>query len=188
MLYNKYGGVNMNKLIDMFISFFKIGAFTFGGGYAMIPIIQAEVVKKKKWISEEEFLDIIVISQSFPGALAVNTSIFIGYKLGGAIGAVMALLGTIIPSFLIILIVASYFIGFRDNHLINLAFKGIGAAVPVLVLTAVISLSKSIKKNYGNFIIVITVVISVSFFNLHPVFAILLSGLYGFLFLRKKVD
>ena len=177
----------MKKLLTMFLSFLKIGAFTFGGGYAMIPLIQAEVVDNKKWITEDDFLDILVISQSFPGAIAVNTSIFIGYKIQGIRGAVLALLGTILPSFLIILLVASYFMQFRDNYYVNLVFKGIAAAVPVMVLIAVVNLSKSIKKNYTNFFIIIIVVLSISYFNIHPVLVILLSGLFGFIFFRKKV-
>ncbi|SUY54661.1 chromate transport protein [Clostridium tetani] len=98
----------MKKLLTMFWSFFKIGAFTFGGGYAMVPLIEVEVVDKKKWIDKEEFLDTLVIAQSFPGALAVNTSIFIGYRIGGAVGAIMALLGTVLPSFFIIIFIASF--------------------------------------------------------------------------------
>lgn len=178
----------MKKLFSMFLSFLKIGAFTFGGGYAMIPLIQAEVVDNKRWITEDDFLDILVISQSFPGAIAVNTSIFIGYKIQGIGGAVLALLGTILPSFLIILLVASYFMQFRDNYYVNLVFKGISAAVPVMVLIAVVNLSKSIKKNYANFFIITIVVLSISYFNIHPVLVILLSGLYGFIFFRKKVE
>lgn len=178
----------MEILFSMFVSFLKIGTFTFGGGYAMIPLIQAEVVDNKKWITEDDFLDILVISQSFPGAIAVNTSIFIGYKIRGILGAVLALLGTILPSFLIILIVASYFMQFRNNYYVNLVFKGIAAAVPVMVLIAVVNLSKSIKKNYTNFFIIIAVVLCISYFNIHPVLVILLSGIYGFVFFRKKVD
>ena len=93
----------MKKIWQMFISFFKIGAFTFGGGYAMIPIIEEEVVNKRKWITKEEFMDILVVSQSFPGAMAVNCSTFVGYKIGGIIGGIMGLLGVVLPSFIIIL-------------------------------------------------------------------------------------
>jgi chromate transporter len=89
----------MNKILTMFLTFLKIGAFTFGGGYAMIPLIETEVVDKRHWIDKEEFLDIIVISQTFPGALAVNSSIFFGYKIGGIIGAILALMGVVLPSF-----------------------------------------------------------------------------------------
>jgi chromate transporter len=172
----------------MFWSFFKIGAFTFGGGYAMIPLIQAEVVDNRNWIDKEEFLDILVISQSFPGALAVNTSTFIGYKIGGIFGAILALLGTVLPSFLIILLIASFFTKFRSNYYVDLVFKGIGAAVPMLVLIAVVSLSKSIKKNYTNLIIVLISILCIKVFKLHPVLVIVLSGVYGYFFFRKKVN
>lgn len=175
------------KFFSMFWSFFKIGAFTFGGGYAMIPLIQAEVVDKQGWIEKEEFLDILVISQSFPGALAVNVSTFIGYKICGILGAILALLGTILPSFFIILFIASFFMEFRSNYYVDLIFKGIGAAVPMLVLIAVISLSESVKKNYANFAIIIISVICISFLKVHPVLIIILSGIYGYLFYRKKV-
>ncbi len=178
----------MNKLFTMFFSFLKIGAFTFGGGYAMVPLMQAEVVDNRKWITEDEFLDILVISQTFPGAIAVNTSIFIGYKIRGIRGAVLALFGTILPSFFIILLVVSFFMQFRDNHYVNLVFKGIGAAVPAMILAAVISLTKSMKKNYLNLIIIILSVASISLLNVHPVIVILVSGFYGYFFLGRKVE
>ena len=103
----------MEKLLKMFFSFFKIGAFTFGGGYAMIPLIEEEVVNKNKWIEKEEFMDMLVISQSFPGAFAINCSTFIGYKLGGVIGGIIAILGVTLPSFMIILFVATVFMQFN---------------------------------------------------------------------------
>lgn len=178
----------MKKLLTMFISFFKIGAFTFGGGYAMIPIIEAEVVTKRGWLGKEEFLDILAISQSFPGALAVNSSIFIGYKIGGILGGVLALLGVVLPSFFIILIVAIFFQQFRNNPTVELVFKGISAAVPMLVLVAVISLSKSVNKNFINLVIVVFTVIAISFLKIHPIIVLILSALYGLIFLRKKVS
>lgn len=178
----------MNRLLTMFISFFKIGAFTFGGGYAMIPLIEAEVVGKREWISKEDFLDILVISQTFPGALAVNSSIFIGYKIGGLMGAILALLGVVLPSFFIILIIATFFFEFRNNIFVDLVFKGIAAAVPMLVLIAVVSLSKSIDKNLINLCIIIATVIAISVFKINPIVVIILSGLYGLMFFRKKVD
>lgn len=178
----------MNKNLIMFFSFFKIGAFTFGGGYAMIPIIEEEVVNSKKWVSKEDFSDLIAISQSFPGALAVNSCIFIGYKVSGFIGAILALLGVVLPSFLIILLVASFFLNFRSNPIIDKCFKGINAAVPVLVLIAVQSLSKSIdKKNITNWVILILTIILIGIFNVHPFIIIICSALYGAIFLRKKV-
>lgn len=178
----------MKKLIEMFWSFYKIGAFTFGGGYAMIPLIQAEVVDNKKWIDKEDFLDILVIAQSFPGALAVNSSTFIGYRIGGVAGAIMALLGTVLPSFIIILVIAAFFMQFRENYYVDLVFKGITAAVPVLVLIAVVSLSKSVKKSYMNLFIVIATVAAINLLKIHPVLVIIISGIYGYLYYRKKVD
>lgn len=177
----------MNKLLTMFLTFLKIGAFTFGGGYAMIPLIETEVVDKRHWIEKEEFLDIIVISQTFPGALAINSSTFIGYKIGGILGAILALIGVVLPSFFIILIVAHFFLQFRNNPIIDLIFKGISAAVPMLILVAVTSLSKSINKNIANLFIVIITVIGISVLDIHPVLIIILSGIYGAIFLRKKV-
>lgn len=178
----------MDKILKMFLSFLKIGAFTFGGGYAMIPLIEAEVVDKNNWLSKEEFLDIIVISQTFPGALAVNSSMFIGYRIGGFLGALLGVLGVIIPSFIIILLIAVLFMQFRNNYYVDLAFKGIGAAVPMLILIAVVSLSKAVKKTYINLIITIAALVSILVFNIHPVIVVLLSGLYGVIFLRKKVE
>jgi chromate transporter len=178
----------MKKILNMFWTFFKIGAFTFGGGYAMIPLIEAEIVGKKQWLSKEDFLDVIVISQTFPGALAVNSSIFIGFRIGGLLGAITGLLGVILPSFFIILLVAVFFMKFRDYYYVDLIFKGISAAVPMLILIAVVSLSKSLKKSYINIIIIIFSMASILFLNVHPVIVILSSALYGIIFLGKKVQ
>lgn len=177
----------MKKILTMFFSFFKIGAFTFGGGYAMIPLIEAEVVDKEKWISKDEFIDIIVISQSFPGALAVNASTFIGYKIGGLAGAILALLGVVLPSFIIILLIAALFMQFRNNYYVNLVFKGISAAVPILILIAVTSLFKSLNKTTMNYIIIVLSIIAIVFFNFHPILIVLLSAIYGIIFLRNQV-
>lgn len=167
------------ECLAMFMVFFKIGAFTFGGGYAMIPLIEKEVVDSKKWISKEEFMDALVVAQSLPGALAVNTAIYIGYKILKIKGAIVALLGTILPSIIIIIAVASTLDNIRDNKYIDLAFKGINGAVPVLVLIAVVSLSKSLKKTTRNIIVCIIATIFLVFFNLSPVIAILFGIIYG---------
>ena len=177
----------MKKIIEMFIAFFKIGAFTFGGGYAMIPLIEEEVVNNKKWIEKEEFMDILVVSQSLPGALAVNCSIFLGYKIGGILGGCMALLAVILPSFLIILLIAAFFMQFKNNYYVNAAFMGINAAVPLLVLVGAISLGKGLERNTRTIIIIIIALISLVFFDIHPVIVIVASAIYGAVFLRKKV-
>lgn len=178
----------MDKVFKMFITFFKIGAFTFGGGYAMIPIIEEEVVKKQSWVSKEEFMDILVVSQSFPGAMAVNCSIFIGYNIAGFIGAVVALIGVALPSFLIILFIATLFMQFRHNYYVNLAFKGISSAVPILVLTGGFSLAKGINRNLRNIIILLLALIALIVFNINPIIVIVTSAIYGAIFLRKKVE
>lgn len=178
----------MTELIIMFLSFFKIGAFTFGGGYAMIPLIEREVVGNKKWISKDEFTDILVISQSFPGAMPVNSSLFIGYKLGGVVGAIMALLGVILPSFLIILLIGMFFTRFRDIQIVDNIFKGITGAVPVLVLLAVKSLSKSVNKNLINLIIIVLTVVGITVLDIHPVIIILISAAYGILISKEPQE
>ena len=178
----------MKKLIELFISIFKIGAFTFGGGYAMIPLIEEGVVNNKGWLSKEEFVDILIVAQSLPGALAVNTSIFLGYKISGILGAITALMAVILPSFFIILIIAIFFMQFRDNYYINAAFQGITAAVPILVLVGAISLSKGLSKNLRTILTIIIALIALMFFNIHPVLVVVISGVYGAIFLREKVS
>ena len=115
----------MNIYWNSFRTFFRIGLFTIGGGYAMIPLIEADVVDKNKWVAREDFLDLMAIAQSCPGIFAVNMSIFIGYKLKGVPGSVVCALGTILPSFLIILGIALFFQQFRDNETVQRIFKGI---------------------------------------------------------------
>ena len=178
----------MKRIIEMFIAFFKIGAFTFGGGYAMIPLIEEEVVNNKKWIDKNEFMDILVVSQSLPGALAVNCSIFLGYKIGGFLGAVMALLAVILPSFSIIIIIAAFFMQFRNNYYVNAAFKGITAAVPMLVLVGAISLGKGLNKNKITILTIILGLLGLIVFKLHPIVIIIISAIYGIIFLRKRVE
>lgn len=178
----------MKNLFQMFWTFFKIGSFTFGGGYAMIPLIEKEVVENHNWLTKEEFLDILVIAQSFPGALAINTCTFIGYKIGKLPGAILGLLGVSLPSFFIIVLIAMFFEKFRSLHIVERMFKGINAAVPLLVLVAVVSLSKSIKKNINNILIIIFTVILVVLFDINPVIIIILSAIYGIIYNRNKVS
>ncbi|MBE6052161.1 MAG: chromate transporter [Clostridium sp.] len=177
----------MSDLFKMFITFFKIGAFTFGGGYAMIPLIEEEVVNKEKWVDKQEFVDMIVISQSLPGPLALNCSTFIGYKISGVLGAIMAVLGITLPSFLIITLIATYFMRFRDNYYVNLAFKGISAAVPMLVLVGVVSMIQNVKKNIENAIILVVALICLVVFKISPVIVTIAGAVYGIIFCRKRV-
>jgi len=163
----------MKLLIEMFVSFFKIGAFTIGGGYAMLPLIQREVVNRKKWINEEDFLDMVVVAQSAPGPLAVNISVFTGYKMKGIPGIIFTVLGATLPSFIIIILVASVFIGIESNPIVERIFKGIRPAVVALIAVPVINLSKSAKVNRKNFLLPAAVAVLVAFLKVSPVYVIL---------------
>ena len=136
---------------DLFRVFFKIGSFTFGGGYAMISIIEKEIVEIKKWISKEDFVDLLAVSQTLPGILAVNISIATGNKLRGSKGAVTAALGTILPSFLLILCIAVFFRKMYDNQYMISIFNGIRPAVVALIVIPVISTAKAAKLDKFNF-------------------------------------
>lgn len=177
----------MKILMDMFITFFKIGAFTLGGGYAMLPIIQKEVVKKKKWIGETEFLDMVAISQSAPGPLAVNISAFVGQKMKGLMGLITSTLGAILPSFIIIILVASVFLGIENSPVVQRVFQGIRPAVVALIAVPVISMGKTAKVNKKNFIIPLLAAVLVAVFKITPIYVILGAAAIGILdVLRRK--
>lgn len=181
------GGDFMKIIFEIFLSIFKIGAFTFGGGYAMIPLIEQEVVNNKKWLNKDEFMDVLVVAQSLPGAIAINASIFLGYRIAGILGAISALIAVILPSFIIIILIAAFFMQFRNNYYVNAAFMGITAAVPMLVLVGAISLAKGIPKNLRSLITILISLIVLIFFHINPVVVIIVSGVYGAIFLRGKV-
>ncbi len=135
----------MSSLWTIFISFLKIGAFTFGGGYAMIPLIEAEMIQKRSWLNREEFINLLIMAQSIPGPIALNTAVFVGYKTRGWKGAFAALLGVVIPSFVIILLIATVFTDFKDNHYVAAAFKGMRPAVVALIAAPLIGMSKGMS-------------------------------------------
>ena len=177
----------MKILMDMFITFFKIGAFTLGGGYAMLPIIQKEVVEKKKWIGETEFLDMVAISQSAPGPLAVNISAFVGQKMKGLMGLITSTLGAILPSFIIIILVASVFLGIENSPVVQRVSQGIRPAVVALIAVPVISMGKTAKVNKKNFIIPLSAAVLVAVFKITPIYVILGAAAIGILdVLRRK--
>lgn len=177
----------MKKLINLFWVFFKIGAFTIGGGYAMLPIIQDEVVKKKAWMSDEDFLNSIALTNSIPGPLATNTATFVGYHLMGFKGALAAMLGAITPSILIILLIASAFEHFADAPLAQALFEGIRPAVVALILYSVIKLGKSVHfREKFNWLLMILAFGAITFFHVHPIFIIIASALFG-VFIREKI-
>ena len=171
----------MKELFDLFWTFCKIGALTFGGGYAMLPLIQREIVENKKWSTEKEILDYYAVGQCTPGVIAVNTATFIGYKLRGIIGGIVATLGVIFPSIVIILIIAAFLQNFADLAIVQSAFAGIRVAVVALIITTVVKLIKSSIKDYlGVIIAIIAFVISV-FIGLSPVYVVIAAALTGFI-------
>ncbi|MBQ9178248.1 MAG: chromate transporter [Prevotella sp.] len=167
---------------EAFKTFFKIGAFTIGGGYAMIPVIESEVVDKHKWVSREEFLDLIAVAQSCPGVFAVNISIFIGYKLKQTKGAVITTLGTILPSFLIILLIAMCFRQFQDNEIVASIFRGIRPAVVALIAVPTYNLAKSAKINLTNCWIPIIGALLIYALGVNPIYILLIAGIGGYVY------
>ena len=176
-----------NLYLKLFISFFKIGAFTFGGGWAMIPLIEREVVDKQNWIKREDFVDALAIAQSLPGVLAVNISIFIGNKLRGLKGCLMATLGTILPSFLIILAIAIWFVQTYDNPVVERIFKGIRPAVVALIVSPVFSTAKTARINIKTVIIPIIVALSIWLGGISPIWFVLLGAIGGILYCNHVI-
>ena len=170
----------------MFLVFAKIGAFTLGGGYAMVPIIQSEVVDKKKWIEKDEFIDILAVSQSTPGALAVNMSTFIGFKLKGTLGAAFATLGCVLPSFVSIILIAVFFKAIMGENIVQQAFMGIRPAVAALITFSVYKIGKSSKIKLWWYTVTVLAFVSNLFLKQDPILIIISSGLIGFLFGREK--
>lgn len=171
-----------NFYIESFKTFFKIGLFTFGGGYAMIPMIEAEVVDKHKWLDKEEFLDIIAISQSCPGVLAINVSVFIGYKLKKINGAVCSSLGTALPSFLIILAIAMFFHQFEDNKVVSAIFRGIRPAVVALIAVPTFNMAKSARITLTNCWIPIACALAIWMLGVSPIYVVLAAGIGGYVY------
>lgn len=173
-----------NFYIEAFRTFFKIGAFTLGGGYAMIPIIESEVVDKHHWVEREEFIDIVAIAQSCPGVLAINMSVFIGYRLKKIPGALCTALGTALPSFLIILLIALFFHQFQDNKVVAAMFRGIRPAVVALIAAPTFQLARSAKIGWTNAWIPIGSALLIWLLHVNPVYIILIAALGGWLWGR----
>jgi len=172
--------------LKMFIAFFKIGAFTFGGGYAMIPLIQAEVVDKNGWLTDEEFIDTIAIAQSAPGAIAVNSSVFVGYKIKKTVGALTCMFAVILPPFFVILFIATFFDKFKNNEIMEKVFLGIRPAVVGLIASAVYKIGKSMNLNKEALIIPALTLGLVVILGVSPVVIILSSGIGGVVVFKVK--
>lgn len=164
---------------QLFFIFFKLGLFTVGGGYAMLPMLQKEVVEKKKWVSEAEIMDYYAIGQSTPGIIAINTATFIGYKKKGVIGGIVATLGMVAPSWIIIISIAAFFQQFADQIYVQKAFAGIRVAVVVLIINAITKMAAKAKKDYLWVILFGISFMVISFMNVSPVYIIILSAITG---------
>ncbi|WP_298649670.1 chromate transporter [uncultured Proteiniphilum sp.] len=181
----------MKPYWELFLIFFKIGAFTFGGGYAMIPLIRNEVVNKKGWLGDEEFMDMLAIAQSMPGPIALNTALFVGNKRLGFKGSLFSGAGVILPSFIVILLIAMVFTQFKDNPVVERIFKGIRPAVVALIVAPLLSLGKSAGVKWKNLWIPVVVALAVWQLHISPVYIVLaaiLLGIFYLIYLKKRVN
>ena len=171
-------------MLSLFKTFFHIGLFTIGGGYAMIPLIEAKVVDEKQWINREELLDLMAVAQSCPGIFAVNIAIFIGYKVKGTWGALMSTLGCILPSFLIILAIALFFRQFQDNPWVARAFRGIRPCVVALIAAPTFKMAQTAHITWTNVWIPVLGAVLIWMFGVSPIWVIVAAGLGGYLYGR----
>ena len=166
-------------LWQLFISFLKIGAFTFGGGYAMVPLIEREVIDKKGWVKREDFLDLLTIAQSAPGPIALNTAVFVGYRISGLKGALSALMGIVLPAFTIILLVAIFFADIRDNQYVDAAFKAMRPAVVALIVAPIVGLAKSMS--YWLWIVAAVTALAIWYVGFSPIYVLIAGAVAGLL-------
>lgn len=171
---------------EMFISFSKIGGFTLGGGYAMVPLMEKEVVDNKQWLGKEEFMDILVVAQSTPGLFAIDMASHIGYKLRGIKGGIVGALSVAAPSIVVILLIAMFFHAFNDNIYIEKIFRGIRPAVVALIAAPCFSMARTAKINRRNIWIPVVSALLISAFGVSPIYIILVAGVGGYIYGRLK--
>lgn len=174
------------SLIKLFSIFSKIGLFTIGGGYAMIPLIERDVVERNGWVGKDEFLDLLAVAQSAPGVFAVNIAIFIGYKLRGVRGAVAASVGSALPSVVCILLIALFFHSFRHYEIVENIFRGLRPAVVALIAAPVFSVARSARITRTTVWVPILSALLIVAFGVSPIYIILCAGVAGFLYGKMK--
>ncbi|MEW6229367.1 MAG: chromate transporter [Bacillota bacterium] len=167
------------NMLTLFLTFAKIGLFTFGGGYAMIPLMQREIINVNGWLTMKEFVDIIAIAEMTPGPVAVNSATYVGYKIAGIGGAAAATIGVVFPSFAVILTVATLFLRFKDAPAVKAVTMGLRPAVTALVAAAAISLTKAALVDRVGLIIAILVLLGMFGLKIHPILIILVAGVLG---------
>ena len=177
-------GDTLNLYLDLFLTFAKVGVCTFGGGYAMLPILQREVVEKKGWATDEELTDYFAIGQCTPGIIAVNTATFIGRKYKGIPGAIFTTLGVVFPSVVIISLIAAFLTNFAHIPLVQHALAGVNAAVVAMIASSVLKLGKSAIKDSNGWVIFLLVLALAFGFDVSPVLLILGAGVAGYLMRR----
>ena len=177
----------MNWYIRAFLIFSRIGLFTIGGGYAMVPLIEAEIVEKRRWVGKEEFLDLMALAQTVPGIFAVNISIFIGYKLRKFWGAFFMTLGTVMPSFVIMLLVALFFSHVKQFDVVERIFRGIRPAVVALIAAPCLRMARSARITRRTVWIPVIGALLIWLLGFSPVYVIILCGLGGWMYYKLKV-
>jgi chromate transporter len=175
------------KLLSLFLSFAKVGVMTFGGGYAMIPILEREIVDKQGWASSEELMDYYAVGQCTPGVIAVNTATFIGYKIAGVPGGIAATLGVVFPSVVIICVIAGILTNFADIPAVKSAFKAIRVCVCVLIFNAVLKLWKGAVKDKAGLVLFLIVFLLSLFFDISPVVFVVFCALAGLVLTKTGV-
>ena len=175
------------KLLSLFLSFARVGVLTFGGGYAMIPILEREIVDRQGWASSEELMDYYAVGQCTPGVIAVNTATFIGYKVGGIAGGVIATLGVVFPSLVIITLIAGILTNFADIPAVKSAFSAVRVCVCVLIFNSVLKLWKGAVKDKGALVLFLLVLVLSVFFDISPVVFVLLCAASGIALTRMGV-
>lgn len=169
----------MKELIELFLAFARIGGLTFGGGYAMLPMLQREVVENKKWATEAELMDYYAVGQCIPGVIAVNTAVFVGNKVKGLLGAIAASLGVVAPSLAIIIAIAAFIQSFSELEIVQNAFAGIRVAVCVLIFTAIVKLFKKAIVDKFTFILFAIVFVLTVFVDISPIIFVILAAIAG---------
>ena len=178
-----------NKILLLFLTFLKIGAFTFGGGYAMIPLIQREIAEEKQWITDDDILEIVAIAESTPGPIAINAATFVGYRVAGFWGALLSTLGVVLPSFLVISVISFLLEQFSSLKAVQYAFFGIRAGVLALLLKALWTMFKKAEKHKLAYIVMALAFLLTAFLNVNVLFVIIgcaLLGLIAALIARRK--
>jgi len=176
----------MRSYWNLFWTFVKVSAFTIGGGMAMVAVVRDILVVKRKWMSEDEFMDILAISQTLPGLMAVNTAIFVGYRLMGTRGSIVATLGSILPPFVIILAIAMVFTGYKDNPAIEAIFKGIRPAVVALIAVPTIQMAIRQKLNWFTGAMALITMALIAFLKVSPIYIILVVGVIAAVVAKYK--